>query len=100
MNEALYKGLESGGMILRDHLALDRTVLANERTLLAYVRTSIAFAGAGAALIHFFQDTLVQTFGWILLPVAALTIIAGFLRFHRLKRRLAAVKKHAESCQP
>ncbi len=30
-------------MILRDFLAVDRTLLANERTLLAYIRTGVEF---------------------------------------------------------
>lgn len=33
--------------ILRDWLALDRTVLANERTFLAYTRTSLTLVLAG-----------------------------------------------------
>ena len=32
-------------LILRDHLALDRTRLANERTLLAYLRTALMLHG-------------------------------------------------------
>jgi len=40
--EAYYEGVKPDQLILRDHLALDRTELANERTLLAYIRTSLA----------------------------------------------------------
>jgi hypothetical protein len=43
-----YSNLHPNDMILRDHLAYDRTVLANERTLLAYIRTSIALFTMGA----------------------------------------------------
>jgi len=96
MNYAPYEGINNGELILRDYLALDRTVLANERTLLSYVRTAIAFAGAGAALIHFFEDTLIHVLGWVLIPVAILLIVAGFIRFHRMKQRLAAVNKSLE----
>ena len=37
-------------MILRDHLALDRTLLANERTYLSYLRTVVSFIVAGITL--------------------------------------------------
>lgn len=38
-------------LILRDHLAMERTTLANQRTLLAYIRTAVSFFGAGIALV-------------------------------------------------
>ncbi|MBN1370209.1 MAG: DUF202 domain-containing protein [Dehalococcoidaceae bacterium] len=100
MNGKPYEGITNGELIFRDYLALDRTMLANERTLLSYVRTAIAFAGAGAALIYFSEDTLMQALGWVLIPVATLIIVTGFIRFNRMKRRLAEVSKHPESCQP
>ena len=39
-----------GQLILRDHLAADRTVLANERTFLAYIRTTLTLFVAGYLL--------------------------------------------------
>ena len=43
-------------MILRDHLAYDRTVLANERTLLSYLRSAIVnmdqFLGGAVSEIY------------------------------------------------
>lgn len=38
-------------MILRDYLAVDRTLLANERTYLSYLRTSVSFIVAGLTLL-------------------------------------------------
>ncbi|HEX9972048.1 MAG TPA: DUF202 domain-containing protein, partial [bacterium] len=38
MSQRFYQEFSESDLILRDRLALDRTVLANERTLLAYVR--------------------------------------------------------------
>ena len=37
-------------MILRDHLAIDRTILANERTYLSYMRTVVSFIVAALTL--------------------------------------------------
>lgn len=47
-----YKNYKEFGsdMILRDHLALDRTLLANERTYLSYLRTVVSFVVAGISL--------------------------------------------------
>ena len=48
-----YSKINPSDMILRDHLAYDRTVLANERTFLSYMRTSIALFAAGGTLGSF-----------------------------------------------
>ena len=51
-------------MILRDHLALDRTVLANERTLLAYLRIFIGSFSAGIAMVKLFDTPLTNIFAY------------------------------------
>jgi len=51
-----YSKINPDDMILRDHLAYDRTVLANERTLLSYLRTAIALLAAGATLVKIFPE--------------------------------------------
>ena len=43
-------------LILRDELAIDRTLLANERTLMAYVRLAITLIIAGVSIIHFAME--------------------------------------------
>src|SRR5688572_17938811 len=58
-------------LILRDHLAVDRTVLANERTVLSYVRTALALGAAGASLIHFLDSLAADVGGWALIVVGA-----------------------------
>lgn len=69
-------------LILRDHLAIDRTVLANERTLLAYIRTALAVFVAGASFIQFFNSSIMKILGWTFIPVGIITLIIGILR-HR-----------------
>jgi len=78
----------NGDLTLRDYLALDRTVLANERTLLSYIRTAVAFAAAGAALVHFFDLGLIKAAGWVLIPLAAVVLLAGVRRYISMRRRL------------
>ena len=51
-------------LILRDHLAAERTVLANERTALAYLRTMLTFLIGGATFIQFFDLLLIEVLGY------------------------------------
>lgn len=88
-----YTRFKSDELILRDYLAADRTVLANERTLLAYIRTAIAFAAAGAALLHFFDSTVIEVAGMLLIPVAVVTLLLGLQRYVRMKRRLSKISE-------
>ena len=76
-------------LILRDLLAADRTVLANERTLLSYVRTAMAFAGAGTALIHFFDSYAIEVLGWCMVPVAVVILLIGLRRYWTTRLRLS-----------
>ena len=75
-------------MILRDYLALDRTVLANERTLLAYLRTFIGTFSAGIAIIKLLDTPLTNTIGYIFLALSPLFIIFGAIRYVHFSRKL------------
>jgi len=72
-------------LILRDHLAIDRTVLANERTLLSYVRTALAFFIAGVGVLHFFPDPMAQLLGWTMVPAGIVTLIIGAYRYNKMR---------------
>ena len=84
-------------MILRDHLAADRTQLANERTLLAYYRTALTLFIAGATFVQFFDPLLMIVIGWIFIPLGLIAAIIGWIRYHRTKRPLDRLKVRAES---
>ena len=56
MHDSPYERFDSDDLILRDELAIDRTLLANERTLLAYLRSGVALLIAGVSIIHFSQE--------------------------------------------
>lgn len=75
-------------IILRDHLALERTRLANERTFLSYIRTSLYFVVGGIALIQIQDLSKVRMLGYVSLFVAVLLLFTGVVRFIRLSRRL------------
>lgn len=77
-----YSKIEPEKMILRDHLARDRTELANERTLLSYIRTAVAFLAAGGTLLKFFPgDRFLQLLGAFLLLIGTLCLAIGIWRF-------------------
>jgi putative membrane protein len=83
-----YEGFQETDLIVRDHLALDRTQLANERTLLAYLRSGVALLLAGATLFHFAQSSWLAWVGIGCLPLGGLTLMFGLWRFFRTARRL------------
>ena len=87
-----YTKFDPNEMIMRDHLAYDRTILANERTLLAYVRTTIAFLAAGVTIIKIFpDDDSAQIVGGGIILIAVLTGIFGLISFIKMSRRLKMV---------
>ena len=84
-----YAKFEPDQLIIRDLLALDRTVLANERTLLSYIRTSLMLAASGFTLVKVLpESTEFIILGYILLPLAACTFAYGYWRFRRTRRAL------------
>jgi len=72
-------------IILRDHLALERTKLANERTLLSYVRTSLYLLLGGIAFLGMGD---LQKVGYVSLGLSALLVIIGIYRFRQLSKHL------------
>lgn len=97
MNEP-YANVDPEQMILRDHLAHDRTVLANERTFLAYVRTAIAILAGGGTLFEVFTEIRsLRILGGILLVVGVLVLVLGAWRFIVVACRLKRVYHKSES---
>ena len=70
-------------LILRDELAIDRTLLANERTMMAYVRLAITLVIAGISIIHFAMEKWFETVGFLCVPLG---IAAGFVGWHRYQK--------------
>lgn len=79
-------------MILRDHLARDRTALANERTLLSYARTAIALFAAGGTLLKLFPETPpLEILGGGLLILGTLLTGIGVRRFMIVARHMREI---------
>jgi len=81
-----YKNKEE--IILRDHLALERTRLANERTLLSYIRTSLYLTLAGIAFIQIEGFGSIKWIGYISITLSIIFFMFGIIRFYLLKDKL------------
>jgi putative membrane protein len=95
---AAYIGLSPDELILRDRLAIDRTILANERTLLSYARTALALLIAGLSLMHLpylsFGTGLDTTFyavaGWLCVGVGVVVVIIGYVHYRKYRNHIRA----------
>ena len=88
MEKTAYSKIKKNDLILRDHLAIDRTVLANERTFLAYIRTALAFLVVGGTLIKFFSDITVNVTGWVFMAGGILTFGIGTYKYLEMRSKI------------
>jgi len=79
-------------LILRDRLAIYRTVLANERTLLAYVRTALAAIITGMSFIEFLEGPFTTVAGWFSVVAGAALLLFGLWRFRSIQRRIKVTR--------
>ncbi len=93
MKKGFYENFTKQELILRDHLAIDRTVLANESTFLAYIRTSLAVTAAGATLIHFFTEFYIQFIGLALIVLGVFILSWGYRRFKKMEQEIKRIKR-------
>lgn len=96
-----YLEFEREAMILRDWLALDRTVLANKRTFLAYSRTAIAMAVLGIAFIKLIGHPFFEVSGFLLVLSGIVVFYVGAReyssntkRFKKLVEKERALEAH------
>lgn len=92
MNYKNYVENDPKKMVLRDHLAFDRTVLANERTLLAYLRFGIMATVTGLTFIKVFaEDSLFLYLGYWALGLSIVAAFIGAIKFFVFRRKLRQV---------
>ncbi|MHB1590465.1 MAG: DUF202 domain-containing protein [Sulfuricella sp.] len=92
MEQSYYSRFEVAELILRDQLAIDRTLLANERTFLSYLRSGVALLIAGVSIIHFSHQGWFTAVGFFCLPFGILTGLFGFRRFRKMDNAIAVVR--------
>jgi putative membrane protein len=93
MSNSPYSKFDGESLILRDELAIDRTLLANERTLLAYLRSGVALFIAGISIIHFVSHGWFQMVGIVCLPAGLVTAVLGVLRYQKMNAAITMVRK-------
>ncbi len=91
-----YKDFLAHQFILRDHLAIDRTMLANESTFLAYVRTGLAVSAAGATLVHFSVSSFYDLVGGASIFFGFLIFLVGIHRYNRMKKAISHIRASKE----
>lgn len=99
MKESPYSRFARDELILRDELAIDRTLLANERTLLAYLRAGVALGIAGVSIMHFAAHDWFRVIGILCVPTGILTAIVGILRYRRVDRAITRLRKQFQAVQ-
>ena len=97
MSENPYGRFQRKELILRDELAIDRTILANERTLLAYLRGTLTLVIAGVTFLHFFDNGLLFYIGVICVPLGLATGIVGSLRYRRMDKRIRTARESGQN---
>lgn len=100
MGNAPYSQYQEDQLILRDHLAVDRTVLANERTFLAYLRTSLTFLLVGLSFLKFFDSLVTRYCGIAFLVFSGFMLAVGVLRFRKMNTTIHAPIRGGESPSP
>jgi putative membrane protein len=70
--------------VVRDYMAIERTVMANERTFLSYIRSALGLFIGGASFVEFFESQWIVTVGWIFLPLGVLAFLLGLRKYKRI----------------
>ena len=93
MNQNPYERFSGEDLILRDELAIDRTILANERTILSYFRAAVTLVIAGVTFLHFFEKGWLPYLGMLLTPLGLSVGIFGYVRYRRMDNSIRMVRR-------
>jgi putative membrane protein len=89
LNKAINKDL-----ILRERLALQRTILANQSTFLSFLRTSLYFLIAGLSIRNLLQVKNGYSIEIILFGLSLFILIFGVTNYLKHKKSIRENKKH------
>lgn len=81
-------------LILREKLALQRTVMANQTTLLSFIRTSLYFLVAGLSLKSLLKLENSAWFQITFYAVSFSTMVAGFYNYFKQKQLIKNSEIH------
>lgn len=81
-------------LILREKLALERTVLANQSTFLAFLRTSMYFLVAGVSINNLTNVKSGKTIELVFILISVLLLVFGIVNFFRQRKKIIQSEKH------
>ncbi|MDX1904302.1 MAG: DUF202 domain-containing protein [Thermonemataceae bacterium] len=81
-------------LILREQLALQRTIMANQTTLLAFLRTAMYFSVAGLSIRNFLhhQHSTILEFSFYTTSLGILAF--GLINYFRQKKKIVESEQH------
>lgn len=88
-----YERFQREELILRDELAIDRTLLANERTVLAYFRSSLTLVIVGVTFLHFLEKGILPYIGMVCILFGIAVGIFGFMRYRKMHKSIGVVRE-------
>jgi len=95
MTDSHYSRFDGEDLILRDELAIDRTLLANERTLLAYLRAGVTLLLAGVTIVHFSPEGWFRVAGYACIPTGIAAALIGAARYRKMSRTISIIRTRA-----
>jgi putative membrane protein len=95
MKDTPYSKYCTSELILRDELAIDRTLLANERTLLSYLRSAVALLIAGGSIMQFSTGGWFWVLGLACVHTGIITGIIGVVRYRKMNQSIVRIRNHS-----
>lgn len=81
-------------LILRERLAIQRTILANQSTFLAFLRTSMYFLIAGLSLKNVLKIENSIIIEIVLFSVSGIILLIGLVNYFKHKKSILENKKN------
>ncbi|MEM6263367.1 MAG: DUF202 domain-containing protein [Bacteroidota bacterium] len=75
-------------MLLRDHLAVDRTRLANQRTLLSFLRTGLYLFVTALAVMKVDFLASLAWIGWLCIFLGVVVMGIGMYNYRKVQLRI------------
>ncbi len=91
--DGFYEDFLAQEFILRDYLAVERTILANESTFLSYVRTSVTFVAGGVTLMQVADLQSWQNVGTVAVSLGGLFFLFGCVQAIKMSRKIKRFMK-------
>lgn len=81
-------------LILREKLAIQRTIMANHSTFLAFLRTALYFMVAGLSMQSLLKIKQGIWLEWLFFTAAFVIVIIGVINYLRHRKKIRNSEKH------